>query len=89
MAAKKKVYRRFEELTKRAMAPAAGDAEPAQGPMNPRSGDTDMGSSETLPIHLNPQVRRALETRAAADNTTPSEIVQEALRRYLQTPRFR
>jgi hypothetical protein len=84
MAGKKKAYRRFEELTKRAMAPTADNAEP-----KPRSGDTEMGSPETLPILLNPEVRWALEARAAADNTTPSEIVQEALRRYLRTPRFR
>ena len=73
MAEKKKAYRRFEELTRRAVAPMADEVEAP--------------SAEALSIRLSPDVRRALEERAAADNTTPSEIVQEALRRYLELPR--
>jgi hypothetical protein len=32
-------------------------------------------------------VRRALEQQAAAEGITPSEIVEEALRRFLESPR--
>ena len=86
MAEKKKAYRRFEELTRQATAPTAAEAEHDRDLM---TGDTGMGSppAEALPIRLSPEVRRALEQHAAAENTTPSEIVQEALRRYLEIPR--
>jgi Ribbon-helix-helix protein, copG family len=91
MAEKKKAYRRFEELTRQATAPMAAEAERDRGSMNlrRRSGWTGMGPppAEAFPIRLSPQVRRALEQHAAADNTTPSEIVEEALRRYLEIPR--
>jgi hypothetical protein len=91
MAEKKKAYRRFEELTRQATAPKPAEAEGDRGLMNPRdrSGGTGMGSppAEALPIWLSPEVRRALEQHAAAEGTTPSEIVQEALRRYLERPR--
>ena len=78
MAEKKKAYQRFEELTRQATAPIAAEDE-----------GTGTGSppAEALPIRLSPEVRRALERQAAADNTTPSEIVEEALRRYLEIPR--
>ena len=89
--AKKKPYRRFEELTKQAMAPMVPEAGGGQDPMNPQSGGggTDMRSAagEALPIWLSPDVRRALEQQAAADSTTPSAIVEEVLRRYLEVPR--
>jgi hypothetical protein len=91
MGEKKKVYRRFEELTRKATAPAPAEAERDRDLMNlrDRSGGTGMKSppAEALPILLSPEVRRALEQHAAAEGTTPSEIVQEALRRYLETPR--
>ena len=76
MAEKKKAYRRVEELTKQATAPLADEAEQDRGL-----------TAEALAIRLSPEVRRALEEQAAAENTTPSEIVQEALRRYLEIPR--
>jgi hypothetical protein len=91
MADKKKAYRRFEELTKQAIAPAAAEADRDRGATNvqPGGGGTGMGSppAEALPIWLSPDVRRALEQQAAADKTTPSEIVEEVLRRYLEMPR--
>lgn len=82
MAEKKKAYRRFEELTRQATAPMADEAEQDRGSMS-------IGSppAEALAIRLSPEVRRALEEQAAADHSTPSEIVQEALRRYLEIPR--
>jgi NAD-specific glutamate dehydrogenase len=78
MAEKKKAYRRFEELTKQAMAPMEAV---------PDSGGGGTPSAEALPIWLSPEVRRALEQQAAADNATPSEIVEAVLRRYLEIRR--
>jgi hypothetical protein len=93
MAEKKKAYQRFEELTRQATAPTPAEAERDRDLMNPRDRSEGPGpgqgslSPEALPIWLSPEVRRALEHRAAAEGTTPSEIVQEALRRYLESPR--
>ena len=80
MAAKKKAYRRFEELTKQATAPT-GQEDTAAGSVS--------APTEAVSIRLSPEVRRALEERADADNTTPSEIVEEILRRYLKISRWR
>jgi hypothetical protein len=51
-----------------------------------RPGRPAMGSApaESFPVRLEPELRRALDERAAADETTASEIVREALRRYLE-----
>jgi hypothetical protein len=51
-----------------------------------RPGRPAMGSgpAEALPVRLDPELRLALDERAAADNTTASDIVREALRRYLK-----
>lgn len=93
MRQKKKAYRRFEELTKRAMAPGSAEAERgrAGADREPDGGDAGPGSAltEMLPISLSPEVCRALELRATADHTTPSEIVEAALRRHLEIRRSR
>jgi Ribbon-helix-helix protein, copG family len=39
--------------------------------------------SEVVPVRLDPDLRRAVEARAEADDTTASEIIREALRRFL------
>lgn len=51
-----------------------------------RPGRPAMGSgpADTLPVRLDPELRQALDDRAAADDSTASEIVREALRRYLK-----
>jgi hypothetical protein len=82
MAEKKKAYRRFEELARQATAPMVTEPGASQGGSWLGSPPTD-----ALPIQLSPEVRRVLEQHAATHNTTPSEIVQEALRRYLEMPR--
>ena len=93
MGQKKKAYRRFEELTKRAMAPGSADTERdrAAEDLEPGAGGagTESPLTEMLPISMSPEVCRALELRATADNTTPSEIVDAALRRYLEIRRSR
>jgi hypothetical protein len=51
-----------------------------------RPGRPAMGSgpAESLPVRLDPELREALDGRAATENTTASDIVREALRRYLE-----
>jgi hypothetical protein len=51
-----------------------------------RPGRPAMGSgpADTLPVRLDPELRQALDDRAAADDSTASEVVREALRRYLK-----
>lgn len=51
-----------------------------------RQGRPAMGSApaDSFPVRLEPELRRALDERAAADETTASEIVREALRRFLK-----
>jgi hypothetical protein len=50
-----------------------------------RPGRPAMGSApaETLPVRLDPELRKAVEDRATADDTTTSDVVRTALRRYL------
>lgn len=51
-----------------------------------RPGRPAMGSgpADSLPVRLDPELRRALDERATAENTTASDVVREALRRYLK-----
>lgn len=39
--------------------------------------------AEVVPVRLDPALKDAVEARAAADETTTSEIIREALRRFL------
>jgi hypothetical protein len=50
-----------------------------------RRGRPSMGSgpAEVVPVRLDPELRAAIEARAAVDSTTTSEIIREALRRFL------
>ena len=51
-----------------------------------RPGRPAMGSgpADALPVRLDPELRQAVDERAAAEHTTASEVVREALRRYLK-----
>ena len=51
-----------------------------------RPGRPAMGSgpADTLPVRLDPELRKAVDDRAAAEHTTASDVVREALRRYLK-----
>jgi predicted transcriptional regulator len=42
------------------------------------------GPADSLPVRLDPELRQALDERASTDNTAASDIVREALRRYLK-----
>lgn len=41
------------------------------------------GPAEVVPVRLDAALREALAERAASDATTVSEVIREALRRYL------
>jgi hypothetical protein len=40
--------------------------------------------AEVVPVRLDPELKEAVEARAEADHTTTSEIIREALRRFLE-----
>ena len=50
-----------------------------------RRGRPLIGSApaEVVPVRLDPELRAAVEARATADQTTTSDIIREALRRFL------
>ena len=50
-----------------------------------RPGRPTLGSAaaEVFPVRLEPELRAALEARAATDETTASDVVRNALRAYL------
>ena len=50
-----------------------------------RRGRPSMGSAaaEVVPVRLDPALKQAVESRAEREQTTTSEIIREALRRYL------
>lgn len=53
--------------------------------LRPRGGRPRMGTApaEVVPVRLDPELRAAVEARASADHTTTSNIIREALRRFL------
>jgi hypothetical protein len=50
-----------------------------------RRGRPMLGSApaEVVPVRLDPALKDAVEARAAAEDVTTSEVIREALRRYL------
>lgn len=51
-----------------------------------RGGRPLMGTApaEVVPVRIDPELRAAIDARATADDTTTSEVIREALRRYLE-----
>ncbi len=51
-----------------------------------RRGRPTMGSgpADVLAVRIDPDLRKAIEARAVADHTTTSEVVREAIRRFLE-----
>lgn len=39
--------------------------------------------AEVVPVRIDPEMKAAIDARAMADDTTTSEVIREALRRYL------
>jgi hypothetical protein len=54
--------------------------------LRPRRGRPPMGSAaaDPFPVRLDPELRQALDDRAIADDTTASEVIRRALRRFLK-----
>ena len=50
-----------------------------------RRGRPPMGSgpAEVVPVRIDPELRAAIETRAEKDRTTVSDVIREAIRRFL------
>ncbi len=91
MVEKKKGYGRSRagvELTDEVLQRMAEEAEAGLdiSKLQRRPGRPAMGSgpANTVPVRLDPQLRKAVDDRAAADHTTASEVIREALRRYLK-----
>ncbi len=76
------------ELTEDVLKKMADEAEKGLDipKLRRRPGRPAMGSgpAESLPVRLDPELRAAVDERAAADNTSASDVVREALRRYLK-----
>lgn len=55
------------------------------GHLRPRGGRPRMGSApaEVVAVRLDPELRAAIEARATADRTTTSEVIRDAIRRFL------
>jgi hypothetical protein len=51
-----------------------------------RRGRPSMGSgpADVVPVRIDPELRAAIEARAEAEQTTTSEIIREAIRRFLE-----
>lgn len=89
--AERKSYGRSKagvELTEEVLDRMAEEAEAGLdvAVLRRRPGRPAMGSgpADTLPVRLDPELRQAVDDRAAAENTTASDVVREALRRYLK-----
>jgi predicted transcriptional regulator len=54
--------------------------------LRPRRGRPPMGSAaaDPFPVRLDPELRHAVDERAAADDTTASEVIRTALREFLR-----
>lgn len=51
-----------------------------------RRGRPSMGSgpASVVPVRIDPELKAALDARAAADDSSTSEVIREALRRFLE-----
>ena len=76
------------ELTDKVLDRMADEAEAGLDltKLRRRPGRPAMGSgpADTLPVRLDPELREAVDQRAAAEHTTASDVVRRALRRYLE-----
>ena len=60
----------------------AGDIDVA--PLKPRGRPPlEGGPADVVPVRLDANLRAAVEARATNDHTTTSDVIREALRRYL------
>ena len=43
-----------------------------------------LAACQVVPVRIDPELKAAIDARAVADETTTSEVIREALRRYLE-----
>ncbi|MGH2773675.1 MAG: ribbon-helix-helix domain-containing protein [Actinomycetota bacterium] len=41
------------------------------------------GPADVVPVRIDPELKAAIEARAKADKTTTSELIREAIRRFI------
>ncbi|MCK9901187.1 ribbon-helix-helix protein, CopG family [Frankia sp. Cpl3] len=74
-------------VTDELVARLAGEAESGYDVevLRRRGGRRPIGSApgEVVPVRLDPELRAALASRAAADHTNASEVIRQALRAWL------
>jgi len=51
-----------------------------------RRGRPAMGSgpADVVPVRIDPELRAAIEARAQSEDTTTSEVIREAIRKFLE-----
>ena len=51
-----------------------------------RRGRPTMGSgpADVVPVRIDPELRAAIEARAQSEDTTTSEVIHEAIRKFLE-----
>ncbi len=56
------------------------------GQLKRRGGRRRMGSApaEVVPVRIDPELKAAIDARVAADGSSTSEVIREALRRFLE-----
>ncbi len=72
-----------DELVDRLAAEADASYDVAE--LRRRGGRRPLGSApaDVVPVRLDPELRAALATRAAADHTNASDVIRQALRAWL------
>jgi len=75
------------EVTQRGVDRMADAAERGfdTGVLKRRGGRRRMGSApaEVVPVRIDPELKAAIDARAAADQSSTSEVIREAIRRFL------
>jgi len=76
------------EVSQRDVEAMANEAEAGYdvGQLKRRGGRQRMGSApaEVVPVRIDPELKAAIDARAAADDSSTSEVIREALRRFLE-----
>jgi len=73
-----------DEVLERLAEEAADGLDVTQRRRRPGRPAMGSGPADSLPVRLDPELRQALDERASSDKTTASDVVREALRRYLE-----
>ncbi len=74
-----------EEIEQLATEVAEADYDVEELKTRRRRGRPPMGSgpAEVVPVRIDPELRAAIEARAEKDHATVSEVIREAIRRFL------